>query len=64
MTFNEIEAFCQELLNAPCTYDPECVVLRIETKDIVVIYEALLECFTTIDLEVDEDTSDVPWPFE
>ena len=46
------------------TEDPECVVLRIETKDIVVIYEALLECFPTIDIEVDEDTSDVPWPFE
>ena len=42
------------------TEDPECVVLRIETKDIVVIYEALLECFPTIDIEVDEDTSDVP----
>ena len=26
--------------------------------------EALLECFPTIDIEVDEDTSDVPWPFE
>lgn len=45
------------------TEDPECVVLRIETKDIVVIYEALLECFSTLDIEVDEDVEDVPWPF-
>lgn len=45
------------------TEDPECVVLRIETKDIVVIYEALLECFTTVEIEMDEDVEDVPWPF-
>ena len=46
------------------TEDPECVVLRIETKDIVVIYEALLECFSTLDIEVDEDVEDVPWPLQ
>ena len=46
------------------TEDPECVVLRIETKDIIVIYETLLECFTTVEIEVDEDVEDVAWPFE
>lgn len=46
------------------TEDPECVVLRIETKDIIVIYEALLECFTAVEIEVDEDVEDVAWPFE
>lgn len=45
------------------TEDPECVVLRIESKDITIVYDALLECFGTIEIEVDEDVEDVPWPF-
>ena len=46
------------------TEDPECVVLRIETKDIVVVHDALHACFEELDIEVDEDVEDVPWPFE
>ena len=46
------------------TEDPECVVLRIETGDIVDVYDALLECFSALEIEVDEDVDDVPWPFE
>ena len=46
------------------TEDPQCVVLRFECKDIVTVYEALLECFRGIEIEVDEDVEDVPWPFE
>ena len=45
------------------TEDPECVVLRIEYHGIEIVYEALLECFEGIDIEVDEDVEDVPWPF-
>ena len=45
------------------TEDPECVVLRIETDDIVDVYDALLECFSALEIEVDEDVDDVPWPF-
>lgn len=46
------------------TEDPECVVLRIETGDIVDVYDALLECFSALEIEVDEDVDDVPWPCE
>ena len=46
------------------TEDPECVVLRIEYHGIEIVYEALLECFEGIDIEVDEDVEDVPWPFQ
>lgn len=46
------------------TEDPECVVLRIENPDIIPVCEALLECFNGIEIETDEDVSDVPWPFE
>ena len=46
------------------TEDPECVVLRIEYHGIEVVYEAILECFEGIDIEVDEDVDDVPWPFQ
>ena len=46
------------------TQDPECVVLRIETIDILDVREALLECFAALDIEVDEDVDNVPWPFE
>ena len=45
------------------TEDPECVVLRFASKDIVPVYEAFMECFAGIDVEVDEDVADVPWPF-
>lgn len=44
--------------------DPECLVLRIETKHIEDVYDALLQCFTTLEIEVDEDVEDVAWPFE
>ena len=46
------------------TEDPECVVLRIETTDILDVYDALLECFSALEIEVDEDVDDGPWPFE
>ena len=46
------------------TEDPQCVVLRFECKEIVTVYDALLECFGDIEIEVDEDVEDVPWPFE
>lgn len=45
------------------TEDPECVVLRFECKDIVSVYEAMLDCFSGVEIEVDEDVADVPWPF-
>ena len=48
------------------TEDPECVVVRVELPNATVLmtlYEALLECFNEIDIEVDEDVADVPWPF-
>ena len=47
--------------------DPECVVVRVELPDasaLVTLRDALLECFDDIDIEVDEDVADVPWPFE
>ena len=49
------------------TEDPECVVVRVELPDasaLVTLHDALLECFDDIDIEVDEDVADVPWPFE
>ena len=46
------------------TEDPYCVVLRIECKDIMPLHDALIECFGGIDIEMDEDVDDVPWPFE
>ena len=49
------------------TEDPECVVVRVELPDasaLVTLRDALLECFDDIDIEVDEDVADVPWPFE
>lgn len=48
------------------TEDPECVVLRVELPDataLMTLYDALLECFNEIEIEVDEDVEDVPWPF-
>jgi hypothetical protein len=29
----------------------------------VTLRDALLECFDDIDIEVDEDVADVPWPY-
>lgn len=46
------------------TEDPYCVVLRIEMDDELVLYDALLECFNGIEIEVVEDVDDEPWPFE
>ena len=48
------------------TEDPECVVMRVELPNataLMRLYDALLECFNEIDIEVDEDVADVPWPF-
>ena len=48
------------------TEDPECVVMRVELPNataLMTLYDALLECFNEIDIEVDEDVADVPWPF-
>ena len=48
------------------TEDPECVVMRVELPNataLMMLYDALLECFNEIDIEVDEDVADVPWPF-
>ena len=48
------------------TEDPECVVVRIELPDasaLVTLRDALLECFDDIDIEVDEDVENVPWPY-
>ena len=48
------------------TEDPECVVMRVELPNataLMTLYESLLECFNEIDIEVDEDVADVPWPF-
>lgn len=48
------------------TEDPECVVVRVELPNataLMTLYDALLECFDEIEIEVDEDVADVPWPF-
>lgn len=48
------------------TEDPECVVMRVELPNataLMTLYDALLECFDEIEIEVDEDVEDVPWPF-
>ena len=57
------DSFHLGLVRGMNTEDPCCVVLRIESRDIVPVYEALLECFKGIEVEVDEDCGDVPWPF-
>ena len=46
------------LLEGINTEDPKCL------KDIVPVYEALQESFPNLEIEVDEDVADVPWPFE
>lgn len=48
------------------TEDLECVVMRVELPNataLMTLYDALLECFNEVDIEVDEDVADVPWPF-
>lgn len=48
------------------TEEPECVVVRVELPNataLMTLYEVLLECFNEIEIEVDEDAEDVPWPF-
>ena len=35
-----------------------------DASALVTLRDALLECFDDIDIEVDEDVADVPWPFE
>ena len=48
------------------TEDPQCVVVRVELPNaiaLMTLYDALLECFNEVDIEVDEDVEDVPWPF-
>ena len=48
------------------TEDPECVVMRVELPNataLMMLYDALLECFNEIEIEVDEDVEDVSWPF-
>ena len=52
------------LLEGINTEDPYCIVIRFECKDIVPVYEALQKCFPQLEIEVDEDVEDVPWPFE
>ena len=48
------------------TEDSQCVVMRVELPNataLMTLYDALLECFNEVDIEVDEDVEDVPWPF-
>ena len=48
------------------TEDPECVIVRVELPNattLMTLYDALLECFNEVEIEVDEDVEDVPWPF-
>lgn len=48
------------------TEDTECVVMRVELPNataLMTLYDALLECFNEVKIEVDEDVADVPWPF-
>ena len=50
------------------TEDSECVVMRVAMPDapsLMTLYDALLQCFNDIEIEVDEDVEDMlPWPFE
>ena len=48
------------------TEDPECVVVRVELPNataLMTLYDALLECFDEIEIEVDEGVAGMPWPF-
>lgn len=48
------------------TEDPECVVMRVAMPDapsLMTVYDALNQCYNDIEIEVDEDVEDVPWPY-
>ena len=48
------------------TEDPECVVMRVAMPDapsLMTLYDALNQCYNDIEIEVDEDVEDVPWPY-
>ena len=48
------------------TEDHKCVVMRVELPHataLMMLYDALLECFNEVEIEVDEDVEGVPWPF-
>ena len=48
------------------TEDPECVVVRVELPDaplLMTLYDALNQCYNDIEIEVDEDVENVPWPY-
>ena len=49
------------------TEDSECVVMRVSMPDaplLMTLYDALNQCYNDIEIEVDEDVENVPWPFE
>ena len=48
------------------TEDSECVVMRVAMPDapsLMTLYGALNQCYNDIEIEVDEDVEDVPWPY-
>ena len=48
------------------TEDPECVVMRVAMPDapsLMTLYDALNQCYNDIEIEVDEDVENVPWPY-
>lgn len=60
------EALHLGLLVGLNTEDSECVVMRVELPNataLMTLYDALLECFNEIEIEVDEGVADKPWPF-
>ena len=48
------------------TEDSECVVMRVSMPDapsLMTLYDALNQCYNDIEIEVDEDVGNVPWPY-
>lgn len=48
------------------TEDSECVVMRVAMPDapsLTTLYDALNQCYNDIEIEVDEDVENVPWPY-
>ena len=48
------------------TEDPECVVMRVAmpvAPSLMTLYDALNQCYNDIEIEVDEDVENVPWPY-
>ena len=48
------------------TEDSECVVMRVSIPDaplLMTLYDALNQCYNDIEIEVDEDVENVPWPY-